>query len=796
MSEGDDAGGRREQLLADAVADYLDRLSREETIDLEGFCRSHSHLAPELRLELETIGRIDVLLGPARPADSGGENQEELPERLSGHKILGEIGSGGMGRVLLASDERLGRKVAIKTLGRRFQDNEQLRSRFMAEARAMARLSHPHIARIYNLGPHDEAPHFVMEYLEGASLTEAARALTLRQKVEMVHKVVLAVDFLHQHQIVHRDLKPANILVGADLEPKVLDFGLALQVDDRRNRLTLAGQVMGTPDYFSPEQARADAPLDARSDVFSLGAILYELLTGTLPFRADTLGEQVERICRQDPVLPRRINATIPGSLQNICLKALEKDPADRYGSAREMAADLERYLAGEPVIAAPVSYARLMAGKIEQHLRELDGWKNDRILSAEEHDTFQKAYDRLVDREDAWILEARRLSPAQVSLYLGAWMVVVGAALVVLFQYTQLGSLLAVFLVAAAATSTVALGLRCWKQGQSRIAIAFLLAFCLLLPIALLVLMGQYGLWAGLTRNREHLEFFRLFPDWKRTTNAQLWWSIALSLPAYFGLRRYTRASVFSLVLAIFAALLCLVTLLRMGGLEWLEKDQGKFFFRLLPFALLFFATGWVLERARCVTDSRYFYRIAVVFTLVACSGVATLHKPYARWLESAAPFTRGQIEYLFMINAAVYLLLQYLLDRVPSPQLRGVAKAFRFVIPGHILTSLLMLGLAASNDSLRREARLFEILLPVAACLFVFGSIPKQMKNFFVSGLVFLAIGIVRLQRDLFRDRAVWPLFLLVLGLVLMLAAANYSSLKMGLASRLARVFPRKNK
>lgn len=176
----------------------------------------------------------------------------------------------------------------------------------------------------------------------------------------------------------------------------------------------------------------------------------------------------------------------------------------------------------------------------------------------------------------------------------------------------------------------------------------------------------------------RVDLEFFSKFPSWKQTTNAQLWWSIALSLPAYFGLRRYTRASVFSLVLAIFAALLCLVTLLCMGGLEWLDKDPGRLYFRLLPFALLFFAAGLVLERARCVTDSRYFYRIAVVFTLVACSGVAAFHEPYKRWLQSAAPFTRGQVEYLFMINAAAYLLLQYLLARA-----HGRHRLFCWLLP-----------------------------------------------------------------------------------------------------------------
>jgi len=782
----------REELVARAVADYLDLQSRGETVDRNAFCQAHRELLPELRAELETIDQIEQMLAPAEPFSPNELAREELPERLSGHKILSEIGSGGMGRVLLALDEKLDRKVAIKVLSRRYWNNAVLRGRFMQEARAMARLSHPHIARVYDLGEPDEAPHFVMEYLEGTSLTEAAQALSLEQKVELTHKVVLAVEFLHQHQIIHRDLKPANVRVGPDLEPKVLDFGLALQIDQSR-RLTTPGEIMGTQDYFSPEQARADRPLDARSDVFSLGTILYQLLTSELPFGGESLGDEIRAICEQDPVLPRRINPTIPGDLQNVCLKALEKNPADRYGSAREMANDLERFLAGEPVLAAPKAYARLMSGKIEQHLRELRGWAQDHLLSESEYDSFRQRYDRLVDREDAWIGSVRRLSLQQVSLYLGAWILVLGAALVVVFELAHLSGTPLVLTVGAAATPTAYLGIRCWKQGQRRIGVAYLLAFCLLLPIALLVAMSQYELLTTPSQNNPDLELFT------RATNAQIWWSIFLSLPAYYWLRRLTGNSVYSLVFAVMAALLCLVTLLRMGLLKWIDNDPGQTYLRLIPFALMFFAAAILIDHLRHEADSRYFYLIGVGFTWASLSGVAAYHKPYAEWLQSVFPRTHGQLEYLFILNAGLYWLFQYVFDRVPSAQTRMVAKTFRFVIPGHVLTSLLLLGLEAShrweksrhNVTFRHEARFFEVLLPLVACVFVYGSISKQMKNFFASGLVFLAIGVFRLQDDLFEGRARWPVSLLLLGLLLMLAAANYSPLRMGL-TRLTRRKP----
>jgi hypothetical protein len=167
-----------------------------------------------------------------------------------------------------------------------------------------------------------------------------------------------------------------------------------------------------------------------------------------------------------------------------------------------------------------------MMSSKIEQHLRELRGWKQDEILSEHEFDGFKKVYDRLVEPEDAWIMEVRRLSVPQVSLYLGAWLLVTGAALIVLFQYLGLSGLTAVLVVAGGAAPTGYLGIRSWKKGNFRVAIAYLLAFCFLLPITLAVAMSTWGIAGSLTQGREDLELLWKFPTFKRTTNSQLWWS------------------------------------------------------------------------------------------------------------------------------------------------------------------------------------------------------------------------------------------------------------------------------
>ena len=754
----------REQSLADAFADLLDRRA----------ARSTAH-PPELAPELAALSEIDRVLEPAAP----------LPDRLSGHKIIDQIGAGGMGRVLLAMDEALGRKVAIKTLAPRYAGDAGLRARFMDEARAMARLNHPHVARIYSLGSAEEPPHFVMEYLAGAPLTIAAARLDFRGKAELLAKVALATHFLHDQGIVHRDLKPANILVDADLEPKLLDFGLALDLSGEENSATLR-QVAGTPEYLSPEQA-AGRPLDARSDVFSLGAILYELLTGAPPFRGDTVSDLLRSIREDEPALPRRRAPGVPRDLQNICLKAIEKDPAARYASAREMAGDLHRFLAGEAVLAEPAAYARLIAGKVGQHLRDLESWRHDQIVSEAEYDAIRKRYERLIEREDAWIMEARRLTLPQVTLYLGAWVHAVGATFLTLFSYPALAGAPAIAAAWAAAIPSAWLGIRNWNRGNSRVAIAFLLAFCLVAPIAALATTQEVRIFTSVTRGQLRLELFHRLEFAKQATNAQLWWALLAALPVCWWLRRFTRAPVFSLMFATYAALLCLASLLRMGMLDWFDHDPGRFYFHLLPCALLFLIAGFTFERTRRPDDSRYFYPFAVAFTWAALSGVAAFHEPYAKWLNSAAPWTRGQVEYLFIVNAAIYFALDRLCRLQSSPQLRTVGHAFRFVIPGHVMTSLLLLGMDAQS---RAEARVFEWLLPAVACVFVFASIPRQMKNFFASGLLFFAIGVYRLQQQVFPGRAFWPIMLLAGGLALMLIAGNYAPLRVTLARSMKRI------
>ena len=504
------------------------------------------------------------------------------------------------------------------------------------------------------------------------------------------------------------------------------------------------------------------------------------------PSTAGTLPELFQRIRAEDPVLPRRRDPAIPQDLQNICLKALEKDAAQRYASAREMADDLRRFLAHEPVLAEPGAYSRLIGNKVEEHLRDLDSWRREEIVSESEYAGIRKRYEKLVEREDSWILAARRLTLPQVSLYLGAWVLAVGAALLVVFEYPKLAGVPVVALAWAAVLPTAWIGIRTWQRGHFRVAIAYLLAFCLVTPLAALVTFEEAHLFRAFTQGNLNLELFHRVGFAKEATNAQIWWALAGALPVCWWLRRFTRAPVFSLMYAVMAALLCLTTLLRLGVLDCLDRDPGRFYLDLIPCAVLFMVAGFLFERLKMPDDSRYFYPFGVAFTIAALSGVAGYHDPWSHWLKASLPWTRGQVEYLFIINAAIYFVLDRVCDRLHSSQVRMVGKSFRFMIPGHVMTSLFILSFTTETV---REARALEWLLPAMAGVFVFISIVGQMKNFLVSGLLFLAIGVYRVQQEVFPKRGFWPILLLACGLVLMAAASNYAALRVAFRRKPAR-------
>ncbi|MFO0928629.1 MAG: protein kinase [Gemmataceae bacterium] len=286
------------------------------------------------------------------PARDSSPNQPTAAPVLDGYEILEEVARGGMGVVYKARQVNLGRVVAIKTILGNWAGNTEMVQRFRAEAETIARLEHPNLVAIHQVGDWQGVPYLVMEYVGGGTLDPARRDYTPREAAQLIQTLARVLHTVHQRGIVHRDLKPGNILLTEDGLPKVSDFGLARQLEGGSG-LTLSGDVLGTPEYMAPEQAEGrSGEAGPPTDIFSLGAMLYELLVGRPPFAGGSAWEVMERVRRHDPVSPRRLVAGIPRDLETITLKCLAKDPARRYQDARELADDLARFLADEPILA------------------------------------------------------------------------------------------------------------------------------------------------------------------------------------------------------------------------------------------------------------------------------------------------------------------------------------------------------------------------------------------------------------------------------------------------------------
>jgi serine/threonine protein kinase len=300
-------------------------------------------------------GPAETLAAGANPAAGAGLPEADAPP---GYELLGLLGRGGMGVVYHARQLRLRREVALKMVLPGPHASAQALARLLAEAEAIARLDHPNIVRVYELGDHAGAPYFAMEYHPGGSLARRLDGTPrpVPEAARLLEAVARGVSEAHRGGLIHRDLKPANILIGRDGSPRVADFGLVKSLESDSG-LTRTDWVMGTPSYMAPEQAAGGArAVGPAADVFSLGSILYELLTGRPPFRGASVVETLDLVRNADPVPPRRLVPGLPRDAETVALKCLEKDPERRYASADALAEDLRRLAAGEPVKARPVS--------------------------------------------------------------------------------------------------------------------------------------------------------------------------------------------------------------------------------------------------------------------------------------------------------------------------------------------------------------------------------------------------------------------------------------------------------
>jgi tRNA A-37 threonylcarbamoyl transferase component Bud32 len=308
-------------------------------------------------------------LPPSPPAAEATFDGVAVP----GYEVMGLLGRGGMGVVYKARQVQADRVVALKMILHAEHAGDDEHARFQTEARAIARLQHPQIVQVYEVGEHRGIPFFSLEFCPGGGLDQklAGTPLEAKAAAALVEKLARAMQAAHQANVIHRDLKPANVLLTAEGEPKLTDFGLAKRLDEQGR--THTGAIMGTPSYMAPEQAGGGKDVGPAADVYALGAILYECLTGRPPFKAATPLDTIMQVVSDEPVPPRLLNPQVERDLETICLKCLAKEPRKRYPCATELAEDLARYLHGDPITSRTSNVLDRLARTLERHQLDVE---------------------------------------------------------------------------------------------------------------------------------------------------------------------------------------------------------------------------------------------------------------------------------------------------------------------------------------------------------------------------------------------------------------------------------------
>ncbi len=717
-------------------------------------------LLPALRVLVERYEALAGMLAQSRPplVEEPAPQEAPLPT-FDGFRTIERLGRGGGGDVYKLLDLTLGRVVAGKVL-RSDGPLAALGSGVLREARFLALFEDPRIVRLVDYRAGDP-PLLLMEYVDGFDLSSIGPSLEPKQKARLLADVADAVERAHQLGIQHRDLKPGNILVDAALRPRILDFGLSSGAADR-------GHGLGTLVYMAPEQLDPSRPIDARTDVYALGVVLFELLCGERPFAADTDGKLREAIRRGEPRLPREIDPSVPEPLQSIALTAMAVDQADRYATAHDLAADLRRYLEDRPVLARPAAYRSALARRVEPHLDDIDEWERLRLVYPHEGQRLRDAYRRLDSREGDWILGSRVLSFSQIALYLGAFLLACGGVLY-FAAYQKDGvhglahplTFLALPLVALAA-----LALRLDQGEHKAAAVAFHLGAAVLVPPLLLILLREAGWLTTLAAGGREL--------FERVTNRQLQAALALSAAWTVFPTLRTRTVALASAFALFLTSLHLAVVGDFGLRQWIDDARwDKLGVALLPLLVVAALLGRGLEGLRRPFFAQPLHFLAAGLVVIAAELLALDGRAFAHLGLTLAPLQGPSVsdpELLdtvaaMTVNGLAFLAIGILVDRHGTVLMKTPARLLEAVAPYAILEPLCYLV-----ETEEYSKRMDWLFLGLALALAI-ASHFRQRRGFYTAGLINtgVAIGLITHHYD-WLGRVAWASSILAGGIAVL--------------------------
>ena len=754
--------GELESLLAQAIEHHVEHGTLP---DIDDMVRGRGDLAARLKNLLHQYLDITVTLDQGAGDAPASAEVTELPT-IDGFRVIERLGQGGMGAVYKLEDLTLKRVVAGKVI--RQDGDARIKTRvidFLREAQSLALFSDPRFVRIFEFRADANPPVIVMELVEGFELGRMGRSLEHRQRAKVMREVALAIGHAHSLGIQHRDLKPSNIMLDSQLNPKILDLGLSGGDPG-------SGHLRGTLAYIAPEQLDRSLPIDARTDIYALGVILYELLAGVTPYSGRSDEDVIAAIREGQPRLPVEIDPSAPPALQAIALKAMERRPGDRYQTAAELALDLQRYLDGRPVSARPTQYATTLGAKVRPHVEQIAEWLRLNLIYPHEAARLQSAYRQLEAREDEWIVASRSLSYSQIALYLGAFFLFAGS----LFYFWM-------HRVEGAATGValpfVVLGLPffglniagrwLYQREHQAVAIAFYLAGVSLLPLFLLIWFHETGLWTAVEDDPA-----QLLGSTVSNRQLQVTALVATAWASWLALR--TRTAALSIVATIVGFLFAVAMLAEFNLRQLIEAQEfHRLALRLAPLAIVYALAGVWLERAGRAWFARPLYvaaGVVVVLALdfLALNGKLFQHLGISLQLLQPADVTRPVlIDTLtaLTLNGIAFYGLAAIVERRGTPMMSTAAHVLFTIAPFSMLEPLAFL-----SETAEYSPRFDWAYLLLAITIAVL-SHARQRRSFYYAGLVNsgVALYLIAVRNDWF-SRPAWGIGIVVAGLAALLA------------------------
>ncbi len=753
------AGERTGTAIMNAAAHaetFLRGARNGDEAEIQGFVAGlPKGLQGEVRERIEAGLRVRRMEGRFLPQPV----EEQTPPQLAGFRIERKLGAGGLGTVYAAHDEKLNRRVALKVLHRGAE--QEVRRRVLDEARNAAALGDPAVVTIFSVLDEADPPAIVMELVEGFPLDRFAAELNFEQKARLLREVARALAVAHGRGVLHRDLKPDNVIVGPDMRPRILDFGLALSLEEAGR---LGRGFEGTPLYASPEQVLGK-PLTAASDIFSFGSLMFKVLTGRPPFPGETVREVLEAVATTAPPFLREVAVGVPQDLQAICLACLAWNPADRPASS-EVALELGRFLVGEPVRLRPRLYDDLLRRSISEHSNQARTWASQNIISADERDALEVVHRRLLADEDHWIIDARRITLLQAVLSGGTWLAVVATVLAVWMLRDELGPHWRWLMPAGFTLTLLWAGNTARRARENLSAATFLAGAALAIAPFTLSLLAEFGAFAT-----PHTEVGQLFAD--VFTNQQV---LAASLTALtvsvFALWRLKMTG-FAWTTATLATTSYLSLLLLFNWLQQKPEIQALWCLPLVGME----AVALRFEREGRVRWTMPFHVVAML-TLVGGLDVIAFNGPTLHMLGVNAehwPYFDQQRQQSFSIvlNGLGFLALMLLTERSASLELRRAAKLLEILAILHTLSPLFVNAMDHRADvNVRADVALYL----GAALLFAILAPFRSRWRLLVGGLAGCGLGSYLLVDLGLVARKPFIIGLGLTGLVVALSAFAY--------------------